>query len=138
MFWINVNISVFNDTRDEKGYGVEYSRIHKAREQWQTMESTTVQKQQDSSGGVLFLYFFFFFFLFFFFFSSTGCSSKKKIPHVMLRSSRSSSSSSFFTNLPLTRSLESAKFLRTSYLTLFVHILLCRFAINLFFFFFFF
>ena len=36
-----------------------------------------------------------------------------------------------FDNLPFTLNLESAKFLRTSYFTLFVHILLCLFAINL-------
>ena len=49
----------------------------------------------------------------------------------MFINSRNNSSSSFLTNRPFTRRRESAKFLRTSYLTRFVHILFLRYAINL-------
>jgi len=48
--------------------------------------------------------------------------------HVKLMSSRIMSSSSFLTNRPLTRSRLSAKFLRTSYLTVLVHTRWLRFS----------
>ena len=60
---------------------------------------------------------------------------KKKNPisreiYAMFIRSRTISSSSFFTNRPFTLSLESAKFLRTSYLTRFVQTRSLRFLRN--------
>ncbi|CAN0539585.1 unnamed protein product [Ectocarpus sp. 12 AP-2014] len=51
------------------------------------------------------------------------CPSAKKLGQVQAHAitSRRSASSSFFTKRPLTRMRVSAKFLRTSYLTIFVH-----------------